>query len=237
MIGPNSQSTAVRLTGRQLRRAKRTPLRYKIGARLRARRRAQPRPYNLANILSFSRIVAAAPLAWLILQDSAWAYMSAFWLFVVMSLSDMLDGRLARRYGWVSNIGIFLDLTADKIYTTAILLALVTVHVLSPWPAIIILVREFVVTGLRAFAAAEGVVIPSGRWGKLKMVVTIMALGWVLAAMALKLGAMAWLGSGIIGLIQTLAPVSVWLAVILTILSGAEYLWGARGIFQPERTA
>ena len=192
---------------------------------------------NLANLLSFSRIIATVPLAWLIMLNRSWAYLSAFVLFVVVAVSDTLDGRLARRYGWVTNVGIFLDLTADKIYTTAMLVALVTVGLLNPWAAILILVREFVVTGLRSFAAAEGHVIPAGRWGKLKMLVTIVALGWVLLKANFDHGGVLALinPGGVLGWALGLAPLAIWVTVVLTIISGTEYVWGARGLFETKR--
>lgn len=182
-------------------------------------------------------MLAAAPLAWLILLDRAWAYLAAFLFFIAVAISDTLDGRLARRYGWVSNIGIFLDLTADKIYTAAMLVTLVRVDLLGSWAAIIILVREFVVTGLRSFAASEGLIIPAGRWGKLKMLVTIIALAWLLLKGHIdRGGALAMLEpSGLLSWIVSLAPVAVWAAVVLTILSGVEYVWGARRVFDPGR--
>jgi CDP-diacylglycerol--glycerol-3-phosphate 3-phosphatidyltransferase len=200
----------------------------------RRQRKAMANPRNPANLLSLSRIIAAIPLAWLILLDQAWAYLATFVLFVVVAISDTVDGRLARRYGWVSNAGIFLDLTADKIYTTAMLVALVKVALLNPWAAIIILVREFVVTGLRSFAAAEGSVIPAGRWGKLKMLVTIVAIGWLLVQANFDRGGVvaALLGGSLLAPLVGLAPIAIWAAVVLTIISGVEYVWGARGLFE-----
>ncbi|XSG74798.1 CDP-diacylglycerol--glycerol-3-phosphate 3-phosphatidyltransferase [Herpetosiphon llansteffanensis] len=195
-------------------------------------------PWNWANILSSIRIIATIPLLMLLLNDTAVSYFWAFWFYAVVAITDLLDGQLARKYGWVSNLGIFLDLTADKIYTAGILICLVATNLLAPWAAIIILVREFVVTGLRSLAAAEGVVIPSGRWGKLKMIVTILALGWVMVRA--NLDRAGWfnaidLGGGLTWL-SHLSSIVLWLAVLLTIMSGVEYIWAAREIFrQPPR--
>ncbi|WP_164689756.1 CDP-diacylglycerol--glycerol-3-phosphate 3-phosphatidyltransferase [Herpetosiphon llansteffanensis] len=195
-------------------------------------------PWNWANILSSIRIIATIPLLMLLLNDTAVSYFWAFWFYAVVAITDLLDGQLARKYGWVSNLGIFLDLTADKIYTAGILICLVATNLLAPWAAIIILVREFVVTGLRSLAAAEGVVIPSGRWGKLKMIVTILALGWIMVRA--NLDRAGWfnaidLGGGLTWL-SHLSSIVLWLAVLLTIMSGVEYIWAAREIFrQPPR--
>ncbi|MBM7842125.1 CDP-diacylglycerol--glycerol-3-phosphate 3-phosphatidyltransferase [Herpetosiphon giganteus] len=195
-------------------------------------------PWNWANILSSIRIIATIPLLMLLLNDTAVSYFWAFWFYAIVAITDLLDGQLARKYGWVSNLGIFLDLTADKIYTAGILICLVATNLLAPWAAIIILVREFVVTGLRSLAAAEGVVIPSGRWGKLKMIVTILALGWIMVRA--NIDRAGWfnaidVGGGLTWL-SHLSSIVLWLAVLLTIMSGVEYIWAAREIFrQPPR--
>ena len=233
MSTPNSPSNN-RAPATRVQRTKRPPLFRRRERPERVKRKPWVNPWNLANILSTFRIVAMIPLIMLVIANTATGYFVAFWLFIIVSVTDLLDGQLARRYGWVSNIGIFLDLTADKIYTAGILVAMVTVNILDPWAAIIILVREFVVTGLRSFAAAEGLVIPAGRWGKLKMVVTIVALAWILARANLDragwFSALDW--GGALTWLTHLSSLVLWLAVVLTILSGFEYLWGARTIFQ-----
>jgi CDP-diacylglycerol--glycerol-3-phosphate 3-phosphatidyltransferase len=193
-------------------------------------------PWNPANLLSFGRLVTTVPLVILILLATHWSFLASAALFTLMAISDTVDGQLARRYGWVSNFGIFLDLTADKVYTAATLVAMVAVGVLAPWIAIMIIVREFVVTGLRAFAAAEGMVIPADRWGKHKMLLTIIAIVWLLV----------WAGFGLAP--DTLPPLidpngglarffglGWWLmlgAVLLTIYSGYDYLRKAAPLFR-----
>lgn len=197
-------------------------------------------PWNLANLLSFGRLLATAPLVLLILAGTHASLLTSAVLFMVMAITDTLDGRLARRYGWVSNIGIFLDLTADKVYTAAALIAMVAVGILTPWIAIVIIVREFVVTGLRSFAAAEGMVIPADKWGKYKMLLTIIAIVWVLL----------WAGAGLApttlqpglqplidpaGPLASLLRLGYWLmigAVLLTLYSGYDYLRKAAPLFR-----
>jgi CDP-diacylglycerol--glycerol-3-phosphate 3-phosphatidyltransferase len=193
-------------------------------------------PWNPANLLSFARLLATAPLVLLILAATHWSLFASAVLFTIMAITDTVDGRLARRYGWVSNIGIFLDLTADKVYTAATLIAMVAVGVLAPWIAIVIIVREFVVTGLRAFAAAEGMVIPADKWGKHKMLLTIIAIVWVLL----------WASAGLAanelqpivnpdGLLAMLLRLGYWLmvgAVLLTVYSGYDYLRKAAPLFR-----
>lgn len=210
-------------------------------------------PWNPANLLSFGRLLATVPLVVLILMATHLSLFSAAILFVIMAITDTIDGRLARRYGWVSNIGIFLDLTADKVYTAATLVAMVAANILAPWVAIVIIAREFIVSGVRSFAAAEGMVIPADRWGKHKMLLTIIAIAWMLVWASAGLAApgatnAAWLPlfSPAARLQPLFDPVALWPltaflsigywlmlgAVILTIYSGYEYLRKAAPLFR-----
>ena len=195
-------------------------------------------PWNPANILSLSRLVATIPLTVLILWATRWSLFAAALLFTAMAITDTVDGRLARRYAWVSNIGIFLDLTADKVYTSATLIAMVAVGILPSWMAIIIIVREFIVTGLRSFAATEGVVIPADRWGKHKMLLTIIAVVWMLIAASAGISpsplSPLFPAQGLLYPVVLLLGLGYWLmvgAVLLTLFSGYEYLRKAAALF------
>lgn len=210
--------------------------------------------WNPANLLSLGRLLATLPLAVLILIGTHWSLFASAILFVLMAITDTVDGRLARRYGWVSNIGIFLDLTADKVYTAATLIAMIAAGLLPAWIAIVIIAREFIVAGVRSFAAAEGMVIPADKWGKHKMLLTIIAIVWMLV----------WASAGLAhpgvvspvftplftpdsslpplftpeGPLQALAiflSLGYWLmlvAVVLTIYSGYDYLRKAAPLFR-----
>jgi CDP-diacylglycerol---glycerol-3-phosphate 3-phosphatidyltransferase len=191
----------------------------------------------MPNVLSFGRMVLTIPVVVLILINQPWAYLAATALFVLAAVSDGLDGRLARKYHVVSHLGVFLDLTADKVFVAAIVVALVQVALVPAWIPIIIVSREFVVSGLRSVAAARGVVIPAGPWGKQKTLLTMMALGGILLARGLG-GATAFP----LGLSTGAAPHSgadyllavadgvLILAVIWTILSSIDYLRAAWGL-------
>ena len=196
-------------------------------------------PWNPANLLSLSRLIATAPLVVLILMATRWSLFAAAILFVIMAITDTIDGRLARRYSWVSNIGIFLDLTADKVYTSAALIAMVAVGILPSWMAIVIVAREFIVTGLRSFAAAEGTVISADRWGKQKMLLTNIATVWVLLWASVGLSPLvlplAFSPTGMLYPLALLFGVGYWLmlgAVILTLISGYNYLRKAAPLFR-----
>jgi CDP-diacylglycerol--glycerol-3-phosphate 3-phosphatidyltransferase len=186
---------------------------------------------HLPNILSLSRLLATVPLVALILIDRPPAYLVATGLFVLSSITDTLDGRLARRYHLVSRLGVFLDLTADKVFVSAALIALVQVGLVPAWITIVIVAREFLVAGLRSLAAAEGLVIPAGRWGKQKTLLTLLALGGILLGRGLG-GATAFplgLSTGAFphsfaDYLLAVADAVLLLAVVWTILSAVEYL-------------
>lgn len=190
---------------------------------------------KLPNILSFGRLVLTIPIVVLILVNTPVAYLVATLLFFFGSVSDTVDGRLARKYELVSNMGVFLDLTADKVLVSAGLIALVQVTAVPAWIAIIIVTREFVVTGLRSLAAAQGVVIAAGRWGKQKTLLTLLALGGILLGRGLR-GRLAFplgLSTAARGPVNFsdyllgLADIILLLAVLWTVLSAYEYLRGA----------
>jgi CDP-diacylglycerol--glycerol-3-phosphate 3-phosphatidyltransferase len=182
-------------------------------------------------------LLITAPLVVLVLLDMPWAYLAALALFVLGAISDLLDGRLARRYKLVSHLGVFLDLTADKVYVSALLVALVQVAVLPAWLVIIIISREFIVSGLRSLAASEGIVIPAGRWGKQKTAITMVGLAGLLLAKGLSAQAtFPWGAASAAGLsfsvgnaagyVLIVSDVIMLLAVIWTIFSAVEYLAG-----------
>jgi CDP-diacylglycerol--glycerol-3-phosphate 3-phosphatidyltransferase len=192
---------------------------------------------NLPNLLSFGRLLSTIPLVILILVNTPAAYLTATLLFFLGSVTDTLDGRLARKYHLVSNMGVFLDLTADKIFVLAGLIALVQVGAVPAWIAIVIATREFLVSGLRSLAAAQGTVIPAGRLGKQKTFLTLVGLGGIL--LGLGLGGHTAFPLGLstathaprsIGdyLLAIADGILLW-AVLWTILSAYEYLregWG-----------
>src|SRR5579859_6253691 len=117
--------------------------------------------YNLPNVLSFSRILATILVFVLIILNQPWSFLVATIVFFLASLTDIVDGYLARRYQVVSPLGVFLDLTADKVFVSAILVAYVQLGLVPAWIVVIIITREFLVTGLRSVASAKGTVIPA----------------------------------------------------------------------------
>jgi len=189
-----------------------------------------PSLWSAPNLLSFSRIVAAPIIYVLIASGGRYGYLAAAVLFVLASFTDTLDGEIARRSKLVSPFGIYLDTTADKILIAVLLVAIAAVHLAPGWMAALIIAREFLVTGLRSYAAALGVVIPAGGWGKAKTLITIVALFLVLLEGDARQGGLlsAQTAPGSL-LVASIGPftVAVWgllIAMIWTVGSGAEYI-------------
>jgi CDP-diacylglycerol---glycerol-3-phosphate 3-phosphatidyltransferase len=198
---------------------------------------------NVPNLLSLSRILATVVIFVLVLINTPWAYLSATILFILASVTDFLDGYLARRYKLVSPLGIFLDLTADKVLVSTILIALIQVALVPAWIVAIIVTREFLVTGLRSMASAKGKVIPAGKWGKQKTLITMVAMSALLLAKGLGAHQLSLFplmlnfSSQTVNfseLLLLVADVGLILATLWTVLSGAEYMISALPLFQKE---
>ena len=201
---------------------------------------------NVPNILSLSRILATVVIFVLVLIDTPLAFLIATVFFVLGSGTDFLDGYLARRYKLVSPLGVFLDLTADKVFVSVILIALVQVGLVPAWIVAVIIAREFLVTGLRSMASAKGKVIPAGKWGKQKTLITMVAMSALLLAKGLGAHQLSLFppmlnfNSATVNfpdILLLLADVGLVLAALWTVLSGAEYMISALPIFQKEREA
>ena len=143
---------------------------------------------NLPNYLTLARIIIVPLLVVVLLTPVAenWfgvsSYALAIGIFLAASLTDILDGHLARRRNQVSNLGKFLDPIADKLLVSAALIVLVEKHLAPAWAVVIIIAREFIITGLRSIAATEGIVISAQSIGKIKMWAQCVAIVALLVA-------------------------------------------------------
>ena len=143
---------------------------------------------NLPNYLTLARIIIVPLLVVVLLTPiaEAWfgisSYALAIAIFLVASLTDILDGHLARRRNQVSNLGKLLDPIADKLLVSAALIVLVEKHLAPSWAVVIILGREFIITGLRSIAATEGIIIQAQTVGKIKMWAQCVAIVALLVA-------------------------------------------------------
>ncbi|HTI13194.1 MAG TPA: CDP-diacylglycerol--glycerol-3-phosphate 3-phosphatidyltransferase [Dictyobacter sp.] len=198
---------------------------------------------NLPNILSISRLLATVIIFILVLVNQPWAFLVATVLFFLASVTDYFDGYLARRMKVVSSLGVFLDLTADKVLVAAILIALVQLGYVPAWMTFIIVTREFLVSGLRSIAAAKGKVIPAGPWGKQKTFITLVGLGGLMLAKGLganSLSIFPWMLTfnsqtvNFPNIILLIADVLLILATIWTVMSGVEYTIEALPVFRSD---
>jgi CDP-diacylglycerol---glycerol-3-phosphate 3-phosphatidyltransferase len=189
--------------------------------------------WTLPNLLGLFRLLATPVLTALVLWPFPGAGLIALALFVPTALSDQLDGWLARRRGQVTILGAFLDLTADKVLVAALLIALAQAGVAPAWIVIVIIVREFLVGGVRQVAATEQVIVSSELIGKAKTWVTLVAIGALLLAFDAKTGGpFATVGIGPLA-----AVAGGWLLVagmLLALASGIEYLMQALPILLGE---
>src|SRR4051812_39778200 len=145
---------------------------------------------NLPNYITIARIVVVPLVVVALLTPVAEStlgisgYALAIVLFVAAALTDIADGRLARRRNQVSTLGKFLDPIADKLLISAALIVLVEKHLAPSWAVVLIIGREFIITGLRSVAAAEGIIIQAQSVGKLKMLAQCVAVVALLVAAA-----------------------------------------------------
>lgn len=144
-------------------------------------------------------------------------------VYIVASITDAVDGHIARRDNLITDFGKFLDPIADKLLVSAALLALCNVSLMYLWAALVILAREFVVSGIRMLAASKGTVIAAGKLGKLKMILQTVAIITLFVAGIVPTG--LWSGFVIIqDIIYIVGNVIMVGAVIITIVSGVEYV-------------
>ena len=196
--------------------------------------RPPPRIGSLANLLGIARILATPIIIALVLIGSPGLGIVAVVLFFLAGMTDYFDGWVARARGEVSPLGVFMDLTADKVLVGGVLVAMVEVDLLPTWIVATILVRELVIGGVRQMAAAENVVIAAKPLGKAKTLTTLLGMGALLIAYdALTGGPLAATGIG-----EGVELIGFWLMVIasaLTVASGWDYLRGALPMLRGQR--
>lgn len=167
--------------------------------------------WNLPNLLSLFRILLVPILVVVLLTEFEGSAFIGLGLFLLAALTDFLDGYIARRRQQVTNLGKLLDPAADKILTSAAFISLVGLGLADAWMVVVIVSREFIVSGLRSVAASQSKVLAASASGKVKTVTQIVAISLLIIKDQL-------------GEFQILAPLSLWVAVLVTIYSGVEYL-------------
>ena len=191
---------------------------------------------NLPNKLTLVRCILTPIFLACVVIDFPFHYAAALLVFCVASLTDYFDGMIARKYNLVTNLGKFLDPLADKALTTAAYIGFVQMipSRTLPWALFIILAREFAVTSVRLLAAKDGVVVAASFAGKLKTVMQMVSIIYMLAFKQVvrlnivrnAIGAAGVLWGSRIGLAL------IWIAVIATVVSGIQYIWQLRHYFK-----
>lgn len=165
---------------------------------------------NLPNALTLFRIFLVPILVVVLLTKFTGREYVGLGIFLIAAITDFFDGYLARKYNQVTRLGMLLDPIADKLLVSAALISLVELHLAPAWMIVIIIGREFAVSGLRSIATQHGVTIPASPLGKGKMVsqvvaISLLILGWEL------------------GKFMFIATVALWVVVVLAIISGVDY--------------
>lgn len=176
---------------------------------------------NTPNKLTVFRVVLVPFYMLFMLVDSIpFHYLIAFVLFVIASVTDLVDGKMARKNAQVTNFGKFLDPLADKILTTSALLCLMQIGLCNVWVVMIVLAREFLVTSIRLIAASEGTVIAANMWGKVKTTVQMVATIFVLLVLlVMDFGILTDFPIGLV------SNILMWITALFTVVSGGKYLY------------
>ncbi|MDD4690230.1 MAG: CDP-diacylglycerol--glycerol-3-phosphate 3-phosphatidyltransferase [Eubacteriales bacterium] len=175
---------------------------------------------NLPNKLTILRMIMVPVFfVFMVNVPGSWAAITALVLFCVASLTDALDGHIARSRNLITNFGKFMDPIADKLLVTSALIGFTATGILNPWATLIILSREFIVTAFRIVAMGEGVVIAASNWGKLKTITQMVAIIMLLISNILKTFEISF------ALYDIISLVVVWISVVITIISGWDYIY------------
>ena len=178
-------------------------------------------PLNVPNFLTVVRILLVPVIVVALLEETPNADMLAAIVFAVAAFTDGLDGYLARSRGSVTTFGKLMDPIADKLLIIAPLVSLVSLGRIAAWVAMVIIAREFAVTALRMVAMEQGVVVPASNLGKVKTITQVAAIFAVIAVSSTPL----WVN------------LLVYLAVLTTVASGADYFFGLRRRIEDARRA
>ncbi|WP_294339620.1 CDP-diacylglycerol--glycerol-3-phosphate 3-phosphatidyltransferase [uncultured Clostridium sp.] len=168
---------------------------------------------NLPNKLTTLRVIMIPFFVFFLLWqngENRTFRMIALALFIIASLTDLLDGKIARKYNLVTNFGKFMDPLADKLLVCSALICLIELNALPAWMVIIIISREFIISGFRLIASDNGVVIAASYWGKFKTTFQMVSV----VLLILDIPALTFV-----------TTICVWIALVLTIVSLVDYIY------------
>ena len=174
---------------------------------------------NLPNKLTLLRVLMVPPFVLFLLGDFGMTGdIIALVLFLAASFTDYLDGHIARKYHLVTNFGKFMDPLADKLLVCSALICLVELERIPAWIVIIIIGRDFIISGFRLVAAGKGVVIAANIWGKVKTAVQM----FMVIFLVFHFG----------GVFEVIEQILIWAALLLTVISLVDYIWLNRSVLE-----
>lgn len=187
---------------------------------------------NLPNKLTIFRMIMILPFIVVLLGGEAGWFGAnrlipdfvALIIFVVASLTDLIDGKIARKHNLVTNFGKFMDPLADKLLVCAALIALVEMKRIPAWVVIVIISREFIISGFRLIAADNNVVIAASYWGKFKTTFQMI----MVCLMIVNLG-------GLFPWMQLVTDIVMWIALALTVVSLLDYLIKNKDVMKEQK--
>ena len=193
---------------------------------------------NLPNKLTIFRVILILPFVLLLLGGHhEWGWFRAIFggileyvdyialaIFIIASLTDLVDGKIARKYNMVTNFGKFMDPLADKLLVSAAMIALVDMGRIPAWIVIIIISREFIISGFRLIASDNHVVIAASYWGKFKTTFQMVMVCLMIANLGAKY---EWM--------RILTDCIMWIALVLTVISLIDYLVKNKDVMKDQK--
>lgn len=189
---------------------------------------------NLPNKLTLLRVFMVPIFLLLMYLDIKFNLFLALAVFAAASITDAVDGHLARKHNLVTNFGKFMDPLADKVLVTSALICFLEMGYMGKFAAIaviIIIAREFAVSGLRLITAGEGVVVAAGIWGKLKTAATMVTIVFILAMQGVIKE--FDISSSLCDTFNIISIVLIWICTVLTVFSGITYLNAYKSYIDP----
>jgi CDP-diacylglycerol--glycerol-3-phosphate 3-phosphatidyltransferase len=167
---------------------------------------------NLPNQLTIFRCILIIPFVILLMNGFDLISLA---IFIIASLTDLADGKIARKYNLVTNFGKFMDPLADKLLVCSALIILIQLGRIPAWVVLIIIAREFIISGFRLVASDNGVVIAASYWGKFKTTFQMIMVCLMLANFAF---------------LQIVTDIVMWISLVLTVVSLVDYLWKNKSV-------
>ena len=176
---------------------------------------------NLPNKLTILRVILVPVFILFLMCDitggaDKWIALA---IFIIASLTDMLDGKIARKHNLVTNFGKFMDPLADKLLVCSAFICFIELGKMPTWMVLIVIAREFIISGFRLVASDNGVVIAASMWGKYKTAISMVMIGFVIADIQIPV-------------FQVVTQVLIWVALILTVVSLVDYILKNKDIFK-----